>query len=115
MMIAPSLQFPFSAQQTPFKSPIPFNLQQGLERNQIIRVCPDIFTASIKVLALTDEMVCTRPHFIAIYCESNILHSLETSENIAIPENITIFLRYFFMHDISHFWPFMDQLTIAIL
>jgi len=52
--------------------------------------------------------------FIAIYCESNILHRLETSENIAIPEDITIFLRYFFMHDISHFWPFMDQLTNAI-
>ena len=51
--------------------------------------------------------------FIAIYCESNILHHLETSENIAIPEDITIFLRYFSMHDISHFWPFLDQLTIA--
>ena len=33
--------------------------------------------------------------FLAIYCESNILHPLETSENIAIPEDITIFLRYF--------------------
>ena len=52
--------------------------------------------------------------FIAIYCESNILHRLETSENIAISEDITIFLRYFSMHDISHFRPYMDQLTIAI-
>ena len=51
---------------------------------------------------------------IAIYRESNILHHLKTSENIAIPEVITIFLRYFFVHDISHFWSFMDQLTNAI-
>ena len=29
-----------------------------------------------------------------MYCERNILHRLETSENIVIPENITIFLRY---------------------
>ena len=49
--------------------------------------------------------------FIAIYCESNILHRLETSENIVIPKNITIFLRYLFMHSISQFWPFMDQST----
>ena len=56
----------------------------------------------------------TERFFLAIYCESNILHPLETSENIAIPKDITIFLRYFFVHDICHFWPFMDQLTIAI-
>ena len=34
--------------------------------------------------------------FIAIYCESNILHRLETSENIVLPEDTTIFLQYFF-------------------
>ena len=33
---------------------------------------------------------------------------LETSENIAIPSHIAIFLRYFLMHDIGQFWPFMD-------
>ena len=34
--------------------------------------------------------------FIAIYCESNILHRLEISENIVLPEDTTIFLQYFF-------------------
>ena len=42
---------------------------------------------------------------IAIYRESNILHRLETSENIAILEDIAIFLRYLLMHDFGQFWP----------
>jgi len=41
---------------------------------------------------------------IAIYRESNILHRLETSENIAILEDIAIFLRYLLMHDFGQFW-----------
>ena len=39
---------------------------------------------------------------IAIYWESNILHCSETSENIAIPENIAIFLGNFLCMIISN-------------
>ena len=40
---------------------------------------------------------------IAIYRESNILHPLETSENIAISEDIAIFLRYFLCMILANF------------